>query len=70
MPIHNSDIKIFASQQITDERDAGGRVTGNEITTSIISFRTFPYTVGDMALSKAFIGISTDNSDTYPESRK
>lgn len=31
MPIHNSDIKLFASQQITDEGDADIRVTGNEI---------------------------------------
>ena len=31
MAIHNSDVKPFESQRLTDEEDGGGRITGNEV---------------------------------------
>ena len=31
MAIHNSDVKPFENQRLTDEKDGGGRVTGNEV---------------------------------------
>ncbi|WP_422445557.1 MULTISPECIES: hypothetical protein [unclassified Endozoicomonas] len=31
MAITNSDVKLFASQRLTDVEDGGGRVTGSEV---------------------------------------
>ena len=45
MAIHNIDVILFQSQRHTNEKDSGGRVTGNEVidgNIKIISFRVFP----------------------------
>ena len=69
MAIHNSDVKLFASQRLTGEEDGGGWVTGNEVIDGNVNnlfqdISGIDRTVGEVAPHKAFIGISTDNSDT------
>ncbi|WP_163372991.1 hypothetical protein [Endozoicomonas acroporae] len=70
MAITNSDVKFFESQRLTDEEDGGGRVTGNEVMDGNVNnlfqdISRIDRTIGDVALRKAFIGISTDNNDIY-----
>ncbi len=70
MSINNEDVKLFESQRLTDEDDGGGRVTGDEVTDGAINnlfqdISRIDRTVGDVALRKAFVGISTDNNDAY-----
>ena len=70
MAINNSDVKRFESQRLTDEEDGGGRVTGNEVIDGNVNnlfqdISRIDRTIGDVALRKAFIGISTDNNDIY-----
>ena len=69
MAINNNDVKLFESQCLTDEEDGGGRVTGREVIGGNVNnlfqgISRIHRTVGDVALHKAFIGISTDNNDT------
>ena len=70
MAINNNDVKLFESQRLSDEEDGGGRVTGREVIDGNVNnlfqdISRIDRTVGDVALRKAFIGISTDNNDTY-----
>ncbi|WP_299735390.1 hypothetical protein [uncultured Endozoicomonas sp.] len=70
MAINSNDVKLFESQRLTDEEDGGGRVTGNEVIDGNVNnlFRDISRidrTIGDVALRKAFVGISTDNNDPY-----
>ena len=70
MAINNSDVKRFESQRLTDEEDGGGRVAGNEVIDGNVNnlfqdISRIDRTIGDVALRKAFIGISTDNNDIY-----
>lgn len=70
MAINNDDVKLFESQRLTDEEDAGGRVTGTEVKDGDINnlyrdISRIDRTIGDVALRKAFVGISTDNNDPY-----
>ncbi|MFK0569958.1 hypothetical protein [Endozoicomonas sp.] len=70
MAITNTDVKLYESQRLTDEEDGGGRVTGSEIVDGNVNnlfqdISRIDRTIGDVALRKAFIGISTDNNDTY-----
>ena len=70
MPIQNSDVKLFESQRLTDEEDGGGRVTGREVASDTVNnlfqdISRIDRTIGDVSLRKAFIGVSTDNSDSY-----
>ena len=70
MAIKNDDVKLFESQRLTDEEDGGGRVTGNEVIDGNVNnlfqdISRIDRTIGDVALRKAFIGISTDNNDIY-----
>ena len=69
MTINNNDVKLVESQRLSDEEDDGGRVTGREVIDGNVKnlFQDIPRidrTVGDVALRKAFIGISADNNDT------
>ncbi len=64
MAITNADVKLFESQRLTDEEDGGGRVTGNEVIDGNVNnlfqdISRIDRTIGDVALRKAFIGIST-----------
>ena len=70
MAITNDDVKLFESQRLTDEKDGGGRVTGKEVIDGNVNnlfqdISRIDRTIGDVALRKAFIGISTDNNDSY-----
>ena len=70
MTITNSDVKLFESQRLTDEEDGGGRVTGSEVIDGNVNnlfqdISRIDRTIGDVALRKAFVGISTDNNDVY-----
>ena len=70
MAITNDDVKLFESQHLTDEEDGGGRVTGREVIDGNVNnlfqdISRIDRTVGDVALRKAFVGVSTDNNDTY-----
>ncbi|OED40221.1 hypothetical protein ACH42_17050 [Endozoicomonas sp. (ex Bugula neritina AB1)] len=70
MAINNDDVKLFESQRLTDEEDGGGRVTGSEVIDGNINnlyrdISRIDRTVGDVALRKAFVGVSTDNNDAY-----
>ena len=70
MAITNDDVKLFESQRLSDEEDGGGRVTGREVIDGNVNnlfqdISGIDRTVGYVALSKAFIGVSTDHNDTY-----
>ena len=69
MAINNNDVKLFENQRLSDEEDGGGRVTGREVIDGNVNnlfqdISRIDRTVGDVALRKAFIGISTNNNDT------
>ena len=70
MDINNSDVKLFENQRLTDEEDGGGRVTGNEVIDGNVNnlfqdISRIDRTIGDVALRKALVGISTDINDRY-----
>ncbi len=66
MAINKENIKLFASQRLTDEDDGGGRATGEVVIDSQVNnlFRDISRidrTVGDVSMRKVFVGVSTDN---------
>ncbi len=70
MAINNDDVKLYESQRLNDEEDGGGRVTGTEVIDGNVNnlyrdISRIDRTIGDVALRKAFVGISTDNNDAY-----
>ncbi|UYM16186.1 hypothetical protein [Endozoicomonas euniceicola] len=70
MAINNDDVKLFESQRLSDEEDGGGRATGTEVIDGNINnlfqdISRIDRTIGDVALRKAYVGISTDNNDAY-----
>ncbi|GAA4650995.1 hypothetical protein GCM10023116_32780 [Kistimonas scapharcae] len=70
MAILPDDVKLYASQRLTDESDGGGRATGNEVIDGDINnlFRDISRidrTLGDVSLRKVYAGVSTDNTDPY-----
>ena len=70
MAINNDDVKLFESQRLSDEEDGGGRATGTEVVDGNINnlfqdISRIDRTIGDVALRKAYVGISTDNNDAY-----
>ncbi|MGI9277977.1 MAG: hypothetical protein ACR2PT_24410, partial [Endozoicomonas sp.] len=70
MAINNDDVKLFESQRLTDEEDGGGRVTGSEVIDGNVNnlfqdISRIDRTIGDVALRKAYIGVSTENNDAY-----
>ena len=70
MAINNTDVKLFESQRLSDEEDGGGRATGNEVIDGNVNnlfqdISRIDRTIGDVALRKAYVGISTDNNDAY-----
>lgn len=70
MTILAGDIKLMASQRMTDTQDGGGRLTGNEIQSGAHN-AMFPdisdldRAYGVVNLRKAFLSVQTDNTDTY-----
>ena len=73
MAINNNDVKLVESLRLSDEEDGRGRVTGREVMDGNVNnhfqdISRIEATVEDIALRKVFIGISTNNNDTYPGS--
>lgn len=70
MTILSGDIKLLASQRLTDTPDGGGRVTGHEIVSGEHN-SLFPdvsdldRAYGVVNLRKAFLTVQTDDTDTY-----
>ena len=70
MSIAKSDIKLMASERLTDFFDGGGAMTGNEIVSGELN-NLFPdisrldRTYGRVSLRKCFPAVDTENSDMY-----
>lgn len=70
MAIRPEDVKLYEPQRMTDESDGGGRATGNVIEDGVVN-NLFPdvsridRTSGDVAMRKYFVGVDTDNQDSY-----
>ena len=67
--VHSSDVTFFERQRLTVVEDGGGPVTGNEAIDGNVNnlfqdISRIERTENDVALRKAFVGISSDNSDT------
>lgn len=70
MTILSGDIKLLASQRLTDTPDGGGRVTGHEIVSGehnslFPDISDLDRAYGVVNLRKAFLTVQTDNTDTY-----
>ena len=70
MSIAKTDIKLMASERLTDYEDGGGQMTGNEVTDGTVN-NLFPdisrldRVYGRVSLRKAFVGVMTENRDMY-----
>jgi hypothetical protein len=70
MPIYTEDVKLMASQRLTDNDDGGGRMTGIEIVDGNVN-NLFPdnsrldRVYGRVSLRKAFVSVQTADTDTY-----
>jgi len=70
MPINETNIKLMASQRLSDTDDGGGRMTGNEIVDGNVN-NLFPdisrldRVYGRVSLRKAFVSVETDDNETY-----
>ena len=70
MSIQKTDIKLMASQRLTDYYDGGGQMTGSEIIDGQVN-NLFPdisrldRVYGRVSLRKAFPAVMTDNTDMY-----
>jgi hypothetical protein len=70
MPILTEDVKLMASQRLTDRDDGGGRMTGTEIVDGNIN-NLFPdisrldRVYGRVSLRKAFVAVLTNDTETY-----
>ncbi len=68
MPILESDIKILASQRMTDTADGGGRMTGNVIVSGVDNnmfndISDFDRVYGNVSLRQVFVGPMTTDTD-------
>lgn len=70
MPISVENVKLMASQRLTDTEDGGGQMTGNEVVDGNIN-NLFPdisrldRVYGRVSLRKAFVSVMTADNDTY-----
>lgn len=70
MSIAQSDIKLMASERLTDYDDGGGEMTGSEIVDGQLN-NLFPdisrldRVYGRVSLRKAFTAVMTENTDMY-----
>ncbi len=70
MSIAQTDIKLMASERLTDYDDGGGEMTGSEITDGELN-NLFPdisrldRVYGRVSLRKAFAAVMTENTDMY-----
>ncbi len=70
MAINKENIKLFASQRVTDEGDGGGQATGHIVADGQVNnlfrdIRRIDRTVGDVSMRKVFVGVGTDNAAPY-----
>lgn len=70
MSIQKTDIKLMASERLTDFYDGGGEMTGSEIIDGQVN-NLFPdisrmdRVYGRVSLRKAYVAVMTDNVDMY-----
>lgn len=70
MAITDQDVRLMASEVLSDTADAGGRITGHEVIDGV-SNNLFPdvseldRTIGRVNLRKAFPAVLSANRDTY-----
>jgi hypothetical protein len=70
MSILKTDIKLMASERLTDYDDGGGEMTGTEVTDGEVN-NLFPdisrldRVYGRVSLRKCFLAVMTDNQDMY-----
>lgn len=70
MTIFNTDLKLFASEKMTDSDDGGGKITGNVIISGQEN-NIFPdisrldRTYGNVRLRKTFAAVDSQNDDLY-----
>lgn len=70
MSIRIEDIKLMASQRLTDTDDGGGDMTGHEVVSGELN-NLFPdisrwdRAYGRVSLREAFVSVQTQNTDTY-----
>ncbi|MGL5773943.1 MAG: curculin (mannose-binding) lectin protein, partial [Aeromonas veronii] len=70
MTILSGDIKLMASQRMTDTEDGGGRITGKEIVSGehnsmFPDISDLDRAYGVVNLRKVFLAVQTDDTDTY-----
>ncbi|MCU7839784.1 MAG: hypothetical protein KZQ94_10460 [Candidatus Thiodiazotropha sp. (ex Troendleina suluensis)] len=70
MAITKADIKLMASQELTDDESGGGAMTGNEIVDGNVNnlfadISRLDRTIGRVSLRKCFPAVQTANSDRY-----
>ncbi len=70
MAINKENIKLFASQRLTDEGGGGGRATGHVVADGqennlFRDISRIDRTVGDVSMRKVFMGVETGNNDPY-----
>ena len=70
MPIAEENIKLMASQRLTDTDDGGGRMTGNEIIDGNVNnmfsdISRLDRVYGRVSLRKGFVAVNTDDSEVY-----
>ncbi len=70
MAITKTDIKLMASERLTDNDDGGGMMSGNEVVDGNVN-NLFPdisrldRVYGRVSLRKGYVSVLTDNTDTY-----
>lgn len=70
MPVLKADIRLMASERLSDNDDGGGRITGNVVTDGT-SNNLFPdvsdldRVYGRVNLRKGFLSVATDDRDLY-----
>lgn len=74
MPITENDIKLLASQRMTDTPDGGGRMTGTVVQSGVDNniFDDVPNLArvyGNVSLRKVFVAVLTDTTDKYMGAR-
>jgi len=70
MTIAKTDIKLIASERLTDNADGGGQMTGNEIVSGQVNnmfsdISRLDHTIGRISMRKGFLNVDTANTDTY-----
>jgi hypothetical protein len=70
MPITESDIKILASQRMTDTPDGGGRMTSTVVQSGVDNnvfddVSDLDRVYGNVSLRKVFVGVVTNDTDKY-----